>query len=130
MQFTEIPFLEFGLDQYHTTQATLRAIQNIRYNANFFWGEGESAAVCNNKPNALSFACIWPKDYWRGSLRKCHINYLKRRLLKTSNMKKILPQNLNLQPLDYRSTALSLELGRTSPRTLDFGYLKVKNSKF
>ena len=39
-------------------------------------------------------------------------------------MRKIVfPQESNLQPLDYRSTALPLELEKTPPRMLNFGYL-------
>ena len=39
-------------------------------------------------------------------------------------MRKIVfPQESNLQPLDYRSTALPLELEKTPSRMLDFGYL-------
>ena len=41
-----------------------------------------------------------------------------------SPMRKIVfPQESNLQPLDYRSTALPLELEKTPPRMLNFGYL-------
>ena len=39
-------------------------------------------------------------------------------------MRKIIfPQVSNLQPLDYRSTALPLELEKTPPHMLNFGYL-------
>ena len=39
-------------------------------------------------------------------------------------MRKIVfPQESNLQPLDYRSTALPLEQEKTPPRMLNFGYL-------
>ena len=39
-------------------------------------------------------------------------------------MRKIVfPQESNLQPLDYRSTALPLELEKMPPRMLNFGYL-------
>ena len=39
-------------------------------------------------------------------------------------MRKIVfPQESNLQPLDYRSTALPLELEKTPPRMLNFGFL-------
>ena len=39
-------------------------------------------------------------------------------------MRKIVfPQESNLQPLDYRSTALPLELEKTPPHSLNFGYL-------
>ena len=39
-------------------------------------------------------------------------------------MRKIVfPQESNLQPLDYRSAALPLELEKTPPRMLNFGYL-------
>ena len=39
-------------------------------------------------------------------------------------MRKIVfPQQSNLQPLDYRSTALPLELEKTPSRMLNFGYL-------
>ena len=39
-------------------------------------------------------------------------------------MRKIVfPRESNLQPLDYRSTALPLELEKTPPRMLNFGYL-------
>ena len=37
--------------------------------------------------------------------------------------KVILPQDSNLQPLDYRSTALPFELEKTSPHMIEFGYL-------
>ena len=38
-------------------------------------------------------------------------------------MRKIVfPQESNLQPLDYRFTALPLELEKTPPRMLNFGY--------
>ena len=37
----------------------------------------------------------------------------------------ILPQDSNLHSLDYRSTALPLELETMSPRMLNFGYLNV-----
>ena len=37
--------------------------------------------------------------------------------------KVVFPQESNLQPLDYRSTALPLELEKTPPRMLNFGYL-------
>ena len=41
-------------------------------------------------------------------------------LLKTSNAKKVVfPQHSNLQPFDYPSTALPLELEKTSPRMLE-----------
>ena len=35
----------------------------------------------------------------------------------------VFPQESNLQPLDYRSTALPLELEKTPPHMLNFGYL-------
>ena len=39
-------------------------------------------------------------------------------------MRKIVfPQESNLQPLDYRSTALPLELDKTPPHMLNFDYL-------
>ena len=54
-----------------------------------------------------------------------------RRLLKTSNAKKVVfPQDSNLQPLDCRSTALSLELEKTSSHILKFGYLNLVSSLF
>ena len=47
-----------------------------------------------------------------------------RRLLKNKQCEKVVfPQESNLQPLDYRSTALPLELEKTPPRKLNFGYL-------
>ena len=66
------------------------------------------------------FACFWPKDYQLGSLGKSHQNgdYLKEAMRKI-----VFPQESNLQPLDYRSTALPLELEKTPPRMLHFGYL-------
>ena len=66
------------------------------------------------------FACFWPKDYQLGSLGKSHQNsdYLKEAMRKI-----VFPQESNLQPLDYRSTALPLELEKTPPRMLNFGYL-------
>ena len=46
-------------------------------------------------------------------------------------MRKIVfPQESNLQPLDYRSTALPLELEKMPPRMLNFGYLtEVESSR-
>ena len=35
----------------------------------------------------------------------------------------VFPQDSNLQPSDYRSTARPLELKKTSPGRLNFGYL-------
>ena len=66
------------------------------------------------------FACFWPKGYQLGSLGKSHQNgdYLKQAMRKI-----VFPQESNLQPLDYRSTALPLELEKTPPRMLNFGYL-------
>ena len=66
------------------------------------------------------FACFWPKGYRLGSLGKSHQNgdYLKEAMRKI-----VFPQESNLQPLDYRSTALPLELEKTPPRMLNFGYL-------
>ena len=59
------------------------------------------------------FACFWPKGYQLGSLGKSHQNgdYLKQAMRKI-----VFPQESNLQPLDYRSTALPLELEKTPPR--------------
>ena len=50
------------------------------------------------------FACFWPEGYHRGSLGKSHQNgyYLKRAMRKSC-----LPQDSNLQPLDYQSIALT-----------------------
>ena len=66
------------------------------------------------------FACFWPKGYQLGSLGKSHQNgdYLKQAMRKI-----VFPQESNLQPLEYRSTALPLELEKTPPRMLNFGYL-------
>ena len=66
------------------------------------------------------FACFWPKGYQLGSLGKSHQNgdYLKQAMRKI-----VFPQESNLQPLDYRSTALPLELEKTPSRMLNFGYL-------
>ena len=66
------------------------------------------------------FACFWPKGYQLGSLGKSHQNgdYLKQAMRKI-----VFPQESNLQPLDYWSTALLLELEKTPPRMLNFGYL-------
>ena len=66
------------------------------------------------------FACFWPKGYQLGSLGKSHQNgyYLKQAMRKI-----VFPQESNLQRLDYRSTALPLELEKTPPRMLNFGYL-------
>ena len=66
------------------------------------------------------FACFWPKGYQLGSLGKSHQNgdHLKQAMRKI-----VFPQESNLQPLDYRSTALPLELEKTPPRILNFGYL-------
>ena len=70
--------------------------------------------------NFNRFACFWPKGYQLGSLGKSHQNgdYLKQAMRKI-----VFPQESNLQPLDYRSTALPLELEKTPPRMLNFGYL-------
>ena len=70
--------------------------------------------------NFNRFACFWPKGYQLGSLGKSHQNgdYLKEAVRKI-----VFPQESNLQPLDYRSTALPLELEKTPPRMLNFGYL-------
>ena len=56
------------------------------------------------------FARFWPKGYQLGSLGKSHQNgdYLKQAMRKI-----VFPQESNLQPLDYRSTALPLELEKT-----------------
>ena len=69
------------------------------------------------------FACFWPKGYQLGSLGKSHQNgdYLKQAMRKV-----VFPQESNLQPLDYRSTALPLELEKTPPRMLNFGYLNQR----
>ena len=66
------------------------------------------------------FACFWPKGYQLGSLGKSHQNgdYLRQAMRKI-----VFPQESNLQPLDYRSNALPLELEKTPPRMLNFGYL-------
>ena len=66
------------------------------------------------------FACFWPKGYQLGSLGRSHQNgdYLKQ-----ATRKIVFPQESNLQPLDYRSTALPLELEKTPPLMLNFGYL-------
>ena len=66
------------------------------------------------------FACFWPKGYQLGSLGKSHQNgdYLKQAMRKI-----VFPQESNLQPLDYRSTALPLELEKTPPHMRNFGYL-------
>ena len=66
------------------------------------------------------FACFWRKGYQLGSLGKSHQNgyYLKEAMRKI-----VFPQESNLQPLDYRSTALPLELEKTPLRMLNFGYL-------
>ena len=60
------------------------------------------------------------KGYQLGSLGKSHQNgdYLKQAMRKI-----VFPQESNLQPLDYRSTALPLELEKTPPHMLNFGYL-------
>ena len=74
----------------------------------------------SGKTNFNRFACFWPKGYQLGSLGKSHQNddYLKQAMRKI-----VFPQESNLQPLDYRSTALPLELEKTPPRMLNFGYL-------
>ena len=54
-----------------------------------------------------------------------------RRLLKKKQCEKVVfPQGSNLQPLDYRSTALPLELEKTSPRMINFGYLNPATCLF
>ena len=64
------------------------------------------------------FACVWPKGYQRGSLRE---EPPERPLLRNKQCEKvILQQDSNL---DYRSTALPLELERVSPNVLNFGNL-------
>ena len=40
----------------------------------------------------------------------------------------VFPQESNLQPLDYRSTALPLQRDKTSFCMLDFGYLSETSS--
>ena len=67
------------------------------------------------------FACFWLKGYQRPSLGKSHRNgdYLKQPMRK----KIVFPQESNLQPLDYRFTALPLELEKTSFQMHNFGYL-------
>ena len=67
------------------------------------------------------FACFWPRGYLRGSLGKKHQNgdYLENK----QREKAILPQDSNLQTLDYLSTAVPLELEKMSLRMLNFGYL-------
>ena len=62
------------------------------------------------------FACFWPKGYQLGSLGKSHQNgdYLKQAMRKI-----VFPQESNLQPLDYRSTALPFELEKTPSRMLN-----------
>ena len=62
------------------------------------------------------FACFWPKGYQLRSLGKSHQNgnYLKQAMRKI-----VFPQESNLQPLDYLSTALPLELEKTPPRMLN-----------
>ena len=84
-----------------------------------------STKMQNKKNNTFlaffnRFACFWPKGYQLGSLGKSHQNgdYLKQAMRKI-----VFPQESNLQPLDYRSTALPLELEKTPPRMLNFGYL-------
>ena len=74
----------------------------------------------NNFKYFNRFACFWPKGYQLGSVGKSHQNsdYLKEAMRKI-----VFPQESNLQPLDYRSTALPLELEKTPPRMLNFGYL-------
>ena len=76
--------------------------------------------LINNLRHFNRFACFWPKGYQLGSLGKSHQNgdYLNEAMRKI-----VFPQESNLQPLDYRSTALPLELEKTPPRMLNFGYL-------
>ena len=63
---------------------------------------------------------IWPKGYERGSQGKIHQNddYLKQAFRKSC-----LPQDANLQPSDYQSTALPLELEKTFPCMFNLDYL-------
>ena len=42
----------------------------------------------------------------------------------------VFPQESNLQPSDYRLTALPLELEKASPRVLNFGYLNSATCLF
>ena len=80
--------------------------------------------LVSNKVNIFfffnRFACFWPKGYQLGSLERSHQNgdYFKKAMRKI-----VFSQESNLQPLDYRSTALPLELEKTPPRMLNFGYL-------
>ena len=55
---------------------------------------------------------IWLKGYQRGSLGRVN----------KQCEKAVFPQESNLQSLDYRSTALPLELVKTSPLMLNFEY--------
>ena len=75
-----------------------------------------SRTFTNIVPDFNRFACFWPKGYQLGSLGKSHQNgdYLKEAMRKI-----VFPQESNLQPLDYRSTALPLELEKTPPRMLN-----------
>ena len=59
-----------------------------------------------------------------------------RRAIRTSTAKNkqcekvVFPQDSNLQPLDYRSTALLLKLEKTSSHMLNFGYLNLATCLF
>ena len=66
------------------------------------------------------FACFWPKGYQRGSLGKSHQNgdYLKHAMRKNC-----LPTGFESAVFGLPSTALPLELEKTSSRVLNFGYL-------
>ena len=73
------------------------------------------------------FNCLratWPKGYMRGSLGESDQNgdYLIRKV--------ILQQDSNLQSLDFRSTALPIELERKCSRMLNFGYLNPATCTF
>ena len=71
---------------------------------------------------------IWPKGYQGGSVEKIHQNgaYLKQAVRKSC-----LPtsKNSNLQPSDYRSIALPIELEKTS-RMLKFDCLNTATCLF
>ena len=57
-------------------------------------------------------------------VRKLRKEPPEQQLLKTSNAKKIVfLLESNLQPLEYRSTALPSRLEKTFPRVINFGYL-------
>ena len=134
---TEVLHLSRNPDQcvLQANGATLKQVEKFKYLGVAFTSDGRQDEELDTRIGKASavmralqarvvifnrFACFWPKGYQLGSLGKSHQNgdYLKQAMRKFA-----LPQESNLQPLHYRSTALPLELEKTPPRMLNFGYL-------